>query len=174
MALAAVPLLTVLLLILTGCAAPEKAKKLSLAESSARLRLFSASSVYINDEGGSDCCQNGVKTMKTKELEYDEVKTAVRERYGQIAENGGSCGCAPAGCGANRAAEVSKVVGYSEQEIAAAPEGANLDLGCGNPVAIASLKPGHTVVDLGSGAGFDVFLAARAVGPTGRVIGRRE
>ena len=109
--------------------------------------------------------------MKTKELEHDEVKTAVRERYGQIAENGGSCGCAPTGCAGSRPGGMSKVVGYSEQEIAAVPEGANLDLGCGNPVAIVSLKPGQTVVDLGSGAGFDVFLAARAVGPTGRVIG---
>jgi ubiquinone/menaquinone biosynthesis C-methylase UbiE len=65
----------------------------------------------------------------------------------------------------------ARTLGYSEAELAAVPEGANLGLGCGNPVAIASLQPGQTVLDLGAGAGFDAFLAARAVGPTGRVIG---
>jgi ubiquinone/menaquinone biosynthesis C-methylase UbiE len=63
------------------------------------------------------------------------------------------------------------VIGYSEDELAAVPKGANLGLGCGNPTAIAALKPGETVLDLGSGAGFDAFLAARQVGPTGKVIG---
>ncbi|MGV4858646.1 methyltransferase domain-containing protein, partial [Acetobacter senegalensis] len=62
-------------------------------------------------------------------------------------------------------------LGYRDDEIAAAPDGANLGLGCGNPHALASLRPGESVLDLGSGAGFDCFLAARAVGPTGRVIG---
>src|SRR5260370_41858623 len=62
-------------------------------------------------------------------------------------------------------------MGYSADELAAVPEGANLGLGCGNPQAIAALKPGETVLDLGSGAGFDCFLASRAVGPSGRVIG---
>jgi SAM-dependent methyltransferase len=66
---------------------------------------------------------------------------------------------------------VARRAGYSEDEIAAAPEGANLGVGCGNPGAIERLHPGETVLDLGSGAGFDAFLAARAVGPTGRVIG---
>lgn len=74
-----------------------------------------------------------------------------------------SCGCS--------ADAQARTLGYTEAELAAVPEGANLGLGCGNPVAIASLQPGQTVLDLGAGAGFDAFLAARAVGPTGRVIG---
>jgi len=117
--------------------------------------------------------------MKTRELENDTVKQIVRERYGRIAEQEGSCGCSPtcctpkpAGTTTNRdAASVSQGLGYSAEETGAVPEGANLGLGCGNPQAIAALKPGETVLDLGSGAGFDAFLAARAVGPAGRVIG---
>ncbi len=69
-----------------------------------------------------------------------------------------------------RAAVNSRELGYTPEETAAVPEGANLGLGCGNPLAIASLKPGQTVLDLGSGAGFDAFLAAKAVGPTDLVI----
>ena len=114
--------------------------------------------------------------MKT-ELENDTVKRTVRERYGQIAEQGGSCGCAPTCCSPKQvtkpeqhdAASVSHVLGYSREETGAVPEGSNLGLGCGNPQAIAGLKPGETVLDLGSGAGFDAFLAARAVGPTSRL-----
>lgn len=117
--------------------------------------------------------------MKTKELENDAVKTAVRERYGRIAEQGGSCGCAPTCCTPASAgtsqdgdtAGISHGLGYSPDESSAVPEGANLGLGCGNPQAIADLKSGETVLDLGCGAGFDTFLAAPAVGPTGRVIG---
>jgi len=117
--------------------------------------------------------------MKTQEIENDTVKTTVRERYGRIAEQGGSCGCSPTCCtptpaSAPRdrdAAAVSEGLGYSAEETGAVPEGSNLGLGCGNPQAIAALKPGETVLDLGSGAGFDAFLAARAVGPSGRVIG---
>ncbi|MBI1361545.1 MAG: arsenite methyltransferase [Alphaproteobacteria bacterium] len=117
--------------------------------------------------------------MKTQELENDTVKRTVRERYGQIAEQEGSCGCAPTCCSPKQsnkpeqhdAVSVSHGLGYSPEEIGAVPEGSNLGLGCGNPQAIAGLKPGETVLDLGSGAGFDTFLAARAVGPTGRVVG---
>lgn len=117
--------------------------------------------------------------MKTQELEHDTVKQTVRERYGRIAEDGGSCGCAPTCCTPTETAAkdgldatvVSQGLGYSAEETGAAPEGSNLGLGCGNPQAIAALRPGETVLDLGSGAGFDSFLAARAVGPTGRVIG---
>jgi SAM-dependent methyltransferase len=111
--------------------------------------------------------------MKTPELELDAIKSTVRERYGQIADKDGSCGCAPTCCGKGEGgtASAAEALGYSPEEIAAAPEGANLGLGCGNPLAIASLQPGQTVLDLGSGAGFDAFLAARAVGPSGRVIG---
>lgn len=118
--------------------------------------------------------------MKTQELENEPVKQSVRERYGRIAEQGGSCGCAPTCCSpaettttrdGHDVTAVSQGLGYSVEETGAVPDGSNLGLGCGNPQAIAALKPGETVVDLGSGAGFDTFLASRAVGPTGRVIG---
>jgi len=111
--------------------------------------------------------------------EHDTLRQQVRDAYGAIARNGGACCAAPAttqgGCCAPSEQSVaellSKGIGYSSEEVATAPEGANLGLGCGNPQAIAALKPGETVLDLGSGAGFDVFLAARAVGVTGHVIG---
>jgi SAM-dependent methyltransferase len=117
--------------------------------------------------------------MNANELENDTIKQAVRDRYGRIAEQGGSCGCAPSCCSPKPGAiadqhdvtSVSQGLGYSAAETDAVPEGSNLGLGCGNPQAIAALKPGETVLDLGSGAGFDAFLAARAVGSTGRVIG---
>jgi SAM-dependent methyltransferase len=99
----------------------------------------------------------------------DEVRGAVREHYGKVAETGGAVGCAPSCCGGNK--DVSLAIGYSPEELAAVPEGANLGLGCGNPQAIAALRPGETVVDLGSGGGLDCFLASKQVGPTGHVIG---
>lgn len=101
-----------------------------------------------------------------------KIRKFVRDRYAGIARKGGSC-CDPgASCGGGATPEsVGRGIGYSEEELKAAPQGANLGLGCGNPVALASLREGETVLDLGSGAGFDCFLAARAVGPTGRVIG---
>jgi SAM-dependent methyltransferase len=98
----------------------------------------------------------------------DETRAIVREHYGQIAKTGGSC--APGCCGTT-AAGYSRTLGYSDDDTRAAPDGADLGLGCGNPTAIAALRPGETVLDLGAGAGFDCFLAARQVGPTGRVIG---
>jgi SAM-dependent methyltransferase len=106
-------------------------------------------------------------------MKQDEVKKAVREGYAKVAKGGGSyCGPAQSCCGGAPAAkEVSRRIGYSEAEMAAAPEGANLGLGCGNPTALASLRAGEVVLDLGSGAGFDCFLAAKQVGATGRVIG---
>ena len=107
--------------------------------------------------------------MKQK---YDDIKKAVREGYGKIASGSESCCSTTSCCGSpNLAEEISKHVGYSESEMNAVPEGANLGLGCGNPVAIASLKEGETVLDLGSGAGFDAFLAAAKVGKKGKVIG---
>lgn len=105
-------------------------------------------------------------------MEKDEIRQAVRESYGRVALGSGSC-CGPAaGCGgSNLAQNVSQRVGYSTGEIESVPKGANLGLGCGNPVALASLKDGETVLDLGSGGGFDCFLAAERVGKSGRVIG---
>ena len=104
-------------------------------------------------------------------MKDSEIKSYVKERYGGIARSGGGCGCGTGCCGTPSPDLISKVIGYSEEEMAAVPEGANLGLGCGNPTAIAALKPGETVLDLGSGAGFDAFLAARRVGPNGKVIG---
>ncbi len=103
-----------------------------------------------------------------------EIKKRVREGYARIARKGKSCcdGASASCCGgADLAATISKNIGYSDAELSAVPEGANLGLGCGNPVALASLKEGETVLDLGSGAGFDCFLAASRVGKRGRVIG---
>ncbi|MGD1148522.1 MAG: arsenite methyltransferase [Thermoanaerobaculaceae bacterium] len=105
-----------------------------------------------------------------------DVKAAVREHYASVVrESGTGCGCGSAAvscCGPTSApAKMSKEIGYSEQDLAAVPDAANLGLGCGNPLAFAALEPGDVVVDLGSGAGIDCFLAARRVGESGRVIG---
>jgi SAM-dependent methyltransferase len=104
-----------------------------------------------------------------------QIKDMVRARYGGIAAAAAASCCAPAAsscCGPETAPhDKARRMGYSEAELAAVPEGANLGLGCGNPQAIAALEPGEVVIDLGSGAGFDCFLAARQVGDSGRVIG---
>jgi arsenite methyltransferase len=97
----------------------------------------------------------------------DDIRVAVREQYASIARSGGSCG--PGCCGPG--ADASLALGYSAEQLAAAPEGANMGLGCGNPQAIAALEAGETVLDLGAGGGFDCFLAGKQVGPAGRVIG---
>jgi arsenite methyltransferase len=108
-----------------------------------------------------------------------EVKSTVREKYAEAARQAQYC-CGPknielkqaCGCNTDTATrDISKSVGYTDADMDAVPEGANLGLGCGNPVALASLKEGETVLDLGSGAGFDCFLAAKKVGKSGRVIG---
>lgn len=104
----------------------------------------------------------------------EDIRQAVRERYGRIGDTRPTgCGCAPGCCGAPAVdvAGISGAIGYGPEEIGAVPEGANLGLGCGNPQAIAALKPGEVVLDLGSGGGFDCFLAAQRVGAAGRVIG---
>ncbi len=107
-------------------------------------------------------------------MKNEEIRKAVRESYGKIALQEtnsccptGSCGC---GCGSTQD-NVSKAIGYSDEELSAVPESANMGLGCGNPTALASLKKGEVVLDLGSGAGFDCFLAAAKVGESGKVIG---
>ncbi len=102
------------------------------------------------------------------EVKADETRLIVREHYAKVSK--GETGCAPGCCG-TMPAEQSRMLGYSKDELDAAPTGADMGLGCGNPNAIASLRPGETVLDLGAGGGFDCFLAARAVGSTGKVIG---
>jgi SAM-dependent methyltransferase len=104
-------------------------------------------------------------TENRRSGDADAIREQVREGYSRVAENSSNC------CGSGTADETARKIGYSEEELQAAPDGANLGVGCGNPTALASVKPGEVVVDLGSGAGFDAFLAARAVGPNGRVIG---
>ncbi len=107
-------------------------------------------------------------------MEEEEIKKAVREGYARVAKKGRSC-CEPSepSCCQSEADEetVSKAIGYTKEDLDSLPEGADLGLGCGNPVALASIKEGDTVVDLGSGAGIDCFLAAKKVGRKGKVIG---
>ncbi|HEX5054521.1 MAG TPA: arsenite methyltransferase [Planctomycetota bacterium] len=104
--------------------------------------------------------------------EPDRIRTAVRERYAAATSSGSGC-CAPSTgcCGAANPDQIAEALGYAADATTSVPAGSNLGLGCGNPTGIASLRAGETVLDLGSGAGFDAFLAARAVGPTGRVLG---
>jgi SAM-dependent methyltransferase len=99
-----------------------------------------------------------------------ELKNAIKESYSRVAKNSGSC-CSSGSCTSAKPQSISKKIGYSEDQIGAVPEGANLGLGCGNPIAFASLNEGETVLDLGSGAGFDCFLASKIVGSRGKVIG---
>lgn len=130
--------------------------------------------------------------MSSKMMDAELVREVVREGYGKIAETGawsagagtgrdsssdsrggGGC-CGTAGCGGSSpagATELARNIGYAEEELASLPEGANLGLSCGNPTAIAGLRAGEVVLDLGSGGGFDCFVAGRKVGPSGRVIG---
>jgi SAM-dependent methyltransferase len=106
-------------------------------------------------------------------MKQKDIKKIVKKGYAKIAVQRGSC-CGPASscCGSvDFAQDISRKIGYSEEELKVAPEGSNLGLGCGNPVALASLRDGETVLDLGSGAGFDAFLAANKVGEKGKVIG---
>ncbi|HOT94278.1 MAG TPA: arsenite methyltransferase [Methanoregulaceae archaeon] len=106
-------------------------------------------------------------------MERDErVHEMVRDGYTRVAEQSCGCGCGTGCCGSSSdPREISRAIGYSEEEMGAVPSRSNLGLGCGNPVALAGVAPGETVLDLGSGAGFDAFLAARQVGEAGRVIG---
>jgi ubiquinone/menaquinone biosynthesis C-methylase UbiE len=99
-------------------------------------------------------------------MKEEKVRETVRDRYGKIAKTN-SCGC---GC-CGGASQTSEAIGYSKDELNSVPQEANLNLGCGNPVALASLKEGEVVIDLGSGGGLDCFLAAKKVGASGKVIG---
>jgi SAM-dependent methyltransferase len=100
-----------------------------------------------------------------------EITNLVRKGYAKVAKEGGSC-CGSSGCcGGPDANDIATSIGYSNEDLKKLPNGANLGLSCGNPTALASLREGEVVLDLGSGAGFDVFIAARKVGHSGRVIG---
>lgn len=120
-----------------------------------------------------DCCPPGGSGARAPDA--DTVRDQVREGYAAIAR-GGCCGPSGAGggcCGATAFTpeQLAQAVGYTSAELAAMPEGANMGLSCGNPTAIAALRPGEVVLDLGSGGGFDCFVAGPKVGPAGRVIG---
>lgn len=104
-------------------------------------------------------------------MKEEDVKKVVRKGYAEIARKGDSSCCSNSFCGSSGPEIISKQIGYTDEDLKDVPEGANLGLGCGNPVALASLKEGEVVLDLGSGAGFDCFLAAKRVGLKGRVIG---
>ncbi|ATX79570.1 Methyltransferase domain-containing protein [Mariprofundus aestuarium] len=111
-------------------------------------------------------------------VKADSVRQHVRKSYAEVAEasnDGGCCGEASSCCGVSDDAAINTLIstrlGYSEDDLAKVPDGADMGLGCGNPRAIASLKAGEVVVDLGSGGGFDAFLAAHEVGEGGHVIG---
>jgi SAM-dependent methyltransferase len=113
---------------------------------------------------------------KLNRNDAESVRERVRAGYAEIAgaKEASGCGCGPSPCCGSTTTTVddlAKKIGYSEADLAGLPEGANMGLSCGNPTALASLKPGEVVVDLGSGGGFDVFLAGPRVGQTGRVIG---
>lgn len=106
-------------------------------------------------------------------MKQEKIKKIVREGYAKIAEQDSCCCAREKSCCASidLAQDISQKIGYTEEELQSVPDGANLGLGCGNPVALASLKEGEIVLDLGSGAGFDCFLAANKVGENGKVIG---
>ena len=105
-------------------------------------------------------------------MEEEKIRKEVREGYAKIAQEGLCCGPTTSCCDSSMTyEELSKKMGYTDKELQSVPEGANLSLGCGNPVALASLKEGETIIDLGSGAGIDCFLAAKKVGEKGKVIG---
>jgi SAM-dependent methyltransferase len=111
-------------------------------------------------------------TSKNTTLEQDQTRQQVRARYGELARSATrGCGCGPSCGDGNLGGTDPLALGYSAADVQSVPDGAEMGLGCGNPTAIASIQPGETVLDLGSGGGFDCFLAARRTGPTGRVIG---
>lgn len=99
----------------------------------------------------------------------DTTRNLVREHYGEVARTNGACGCGPGCCGGG--ATASTELGYTTDQLAELPQGADMGLGCGTPLAFAALQTGETVLDLGSGGGIDAFLAAKQVGTTGKVVG---
>jgi arsenite methyltransferase len=106
--------------------------------------------------------------MSSEETRKEEIRKTVREGYAEVAKSAPASSCC---CGCSPTDQLAKSVGYSDKDLSALPEGADMGLSCGNPTAIASLRPGEVVLDLGSGGGFDVFIAASNVGRQGKVIG---
>jgi len=129
-------------------------------------------SVRTTTQFSGSLCSGTPVYLKEKTMDNATIKAAVRERYAGFVTKNTSC-CGPKStCGCSGTQETSSLkIGYAPDEVGAVPTGADLGLGCGNPVGLASLKAGETVLDLGSGAGFDAFLASKRVGPTGHVIG---
>lgn len=131
----------------------------------------------------SSCCGSSTASCEdvnvtTQHKQSDEIRNQVRESYSKVAEANNlnqSCGVESSCCGVSDDIDINTLnslrLGYSEEDLKNVPTGADMGLGCGNPRAIAALSPGEVVVDLGSGGGFDAFLAAREVGETGKVIG---
>ena len=126
----------------------------------------------------SGCCSPNTNTNTDDHKEHDEHRQNVRDAYAQVANasnEGDACGIESSCCGVSDDAAINTLIstrmGYSEDDLQNVPSGADMGLGCGNPRAIASLKAGETVVDLGAGGGFDCFLASQEVGETGHVIG---
>jgi SAM-dependent methyltransferase len=126
----------------------------------------------------SSCCNDSTDQNKLRQVKADQVRNQVRNAYAEVAEAnnaGACCGTESSCCGVSDDIDINTLnsirLGYSRKDLESVPEGADMGLGCGNPRAIASLREGYTVVDLGSGGGFDAFLASREVGSTGRVIG---
>ncbi len=137
--------------------------------------LIMISCAVLNVQGG--CCPGGsckpatqeIKKLPAKQDAPSNVKGVIQQAYGKVAEGGGVCELFGGGC-CGGGGDLSKYLGYSEEELKSLSD-ANLGLGCGNPVTLGVIEEGFIVLDLGSGAGFDCFLAARKVGPTGKVIG---
>lgn len=128
------------------------------------------------DTDSTSCCDD--QTSNQINTQADEIRNNVRDSYAKVAEasnSGSSCGVESSCCGVSDDLDINTLnslrLGYSQSDLENVPEGADMGLGCGNPRAIASLQAGHVVVDLGSGGGFDVFLASREVGDTGKIIG---
>lgn len=129
----------------------------------------------------SDCCAGSSTQATTDELSHqqaDSIRNQVRSSYAKVAEasnSGSCCGIESSCCGVSADIDINTLnslrLGYSQEDLVSVPQGADMGLGCGNPRAIAALQPGQVVLDLGSGGGFDAFLAAREVGNSGRVIG---
>jgi arsenite methyltransferase len=138
----------------------QKLKKESL-DKEVNISEYRKSTIYV--------CQGGIMNSRD-----EEVRNMVKKRYSQIAQSGNSC-CSSECCGGQstpfQIMDMAQKVGYTNEQLTIGLGQANLGLGCGNPIALADLKPGEKVIDLGSGAGFDAFLAAKTVGPAGKVIG---